>query len=59
MPHDQIRCQVTEAKINTVLITNAIRQREKKISVTVKIGILTLLGQIFLAVGRVCKGSDR
>jgi len=44
---------VTEAKINTVLITNAIRKRQKTIFVTVKIGILTLLGHIFLAVGRV------
>ena len=54
MPHDQIRCHVTEAKINTVLITNVIRMRTKKnIFVTVKIGILTLLEQIFLAVGRI------
>jgi hypothetical protein len=29
LPHDQIRCQVTEAKINTVLITNAICKRQK------------------------------
>jgi hypothetical protein len=33
---------------------NAIRKRQKKnIFLTVKIGILTLLGQIFLAVGHV------
>ena len=45
---------MTEAKINTVLITNAIRKRQKKIIfVTIKIGILTLLGHIFLAAGRV------
>ena len=30
LPHDQIRCHVTEAKINTVLITNAICKRQKK-----------------------------
>jgi hypothetical protein len=34
---------VTEARINTVLITNAIRKRQKKI----------YLGQIFVAVGRI------
>jgi hypothetical protein len=33
-----------------VLITNAIRKRQEKIF---KLGILTLLGQIFLVVGRV------
>jgi len=44
---------VTETKINTVLITYAIRKRQKNISVTIKIGILTLLGQIFLAIGRI------
>jgi hypothetical protein len=44
---------VTEAKINTVLIMNAIRKRQKNIFVTIKIGILTLLGQIFLAIGSV------
>ena len=43
MPHNQIRCHVTEARINTVLITNAIRKRQKKI----------YLGQIFVAVGRI------
>jgi hypothetical protein len=37
---------VTEEKINTVLITQATK---KNIFATVKIGILTLLGQIFLA----------
>ena len=50
MPHDQIRCHVTEEKINTVLITQATK---KNIFATVKIGILTLLGHIFLAVGRI------
>ena len=29
LPHDQIRCHVTETKINTVLITNAIRKQQK------------------------------
>jgi hypothetical protein len=40
LPHDQIRCHVTEEKINTVLITQATK---KNIFATVKIGILTLL----------------
>ena len=31
LPHDQIRCHVTEAKINTVLITIAICKRQKNI----------------------------
>jgi len=30
LPHDQIRCHMTEAKIKTVLITNVIRKQQKK-----------------------------
>ena len=55
MPRDQIRCHVTDAIINTVLITNAIRKRQIFFICDRYIGILTLLGQIVLAVGRVKK----